>query len=65
MASLSEVERDLLRDRILSGIAAAKDRGKTFGRKADERPKSDHLDSKVLALIEVVRSFGLSPENSI
>jgi len=43
MAALSEFERDLLRERTRSGIAAAKDRGKTFGRKAGNRPKSDRL----------------------
>lgn len=57
MAALSEFERDLLRERIRSGIAAAKARGKTFGRKAGDRPKSDRLAPKVLTLIEEGRSY--------
>ncbi len=57
MAALSEFERDLLRERICSGIAAAKARGKTFGRKAGDRPKSDRLAPKVLAMIEEGRSY--------
>lgn len=57
MATLAEFERDLLRERIRSGIAAAKARGKTFGRKTGERPKSDRLAPKVLKLLEDGRSY--------
>jgi putative DNA-invertase from lambdoid prophage Rac len=57
MAALSEFERDLLRERIRSGIAAAKARGKTFGRKAGNCPKSDRLTPKVLCLREKGRSY--------
>ncbi len=57
MAALSEFERDLLRERIRSGIAAAKARGKTFGRKAGDRPKSDRLTPKVLGLLEKGQSY--------
>jgi DNA invertase Pin-like site-specific DNA recombinase len=57
MATLAEFERDLLRERIRSGIAAAKARGKTFGRKTGERPKSDRLASKVMKLLEEGRSY--------
>ena len=57
MASLAEFERDLLRERIRSGIAAAQARGKIFGRKKGERSKSDRLTPKVLALVEEGRSF--------
>lgn len=57
MAALSEFERDLLRERIRSGIASAMARGKTFGRKAGDRPKSDRLAPKVLGLSEKGRSY--------
>ena len=68
MAALAEFERDLLRERIRSGIAAAKAKGRTFGRKTGERPKADRLAPKVLRLLEEGRSYrfiarevGLSP----
>ncbi len=57
MAALSEFERDLLRERIRSGFAAAKAKGKTFGRKPGERPKSDRLAPKVLRLLEQGKSY--------
>jgi putative DNA-invertase from lambdoid prophage Rac len=57
MATLAEFERDLLRERIRSGITAAKARGKVFGRKMGERPKSDRLAPKVLNLLEGGRSY--------
>ena len=42
MASLAEFEHDLLRERVRSGIAAAKVRGQTFGRKAGFRLSDKH-----------------------
>ena len=57
MAALAEFERDLLRERIRSGIAAAKANGKTFGRKAGDRPKSDRQTPKVLHLLEKGSSY--------
>jgi DNA invertase Pin-like site-specific DNA recombinase len=57
MAALSEFERDLLRERIRSGIAGAKAKGRTFGRKAGERPKSDRMEPKVLRLLDEGRSY--------
>jgi DNA invertase Pin-like site-specific DNA recombinase len=57
MAALSEFERDLLRERIRSGFAAAKAKGRTFGRKKGERPKSDRLAPKVIGLLEEGRSY--------
>jgi DNA invertase Pin-like site-specific DNA recombinase len=42
MASLAEFEHDLLRERVRSGIAAAKARGQTFGRRAGYRPSDRH-----------------------
>ena len=42
MASLAEFEHDLLRERVRSGIAAAKARGQTFGRRPGYRPSDRH-----------------------
>lgn len=57
MATLAEFERDLLRERIKSGIAAAKARGKVLGRQTGQRPKSDRLAPKVMSLIDEGRSY--------
>ena len=51
MASLAEFERDLMRERVRSGMAAAKARGKRFGRRPGQRIKSDRLAPKVLELV--------------
>ena len=42
MASLAEFEHELLRERVRSGIAAAKARGQTFGREKGHRPSDRH-----------------------
>ena len=59
LAGISEFERDLLRERVRSGLAAAKARGKKLGRQPGQRPKSDRLASKVLALAAGGRSYSL------
>lgn len=59
LAGIAEFEHDLLRERIRSGLAAAKARGKTLGRQPGQRPKSDRLASKVLALVAQGRSYRL------
>jgi len=51
MSSLAEFEHDLLRERVQSGIAAAKARGQTFGRRPGYRP-SDKQAPKVVELSE-------------
>ena len=51
MASLAEFEHDLLRERVRSGIAAAKARGQSFGRKQGYRPSDRHA-SEVIRLSE-------------
>jgi DNA invertase Pin-like site-specific DNA recombinase len=55
----AEFERELIQERIRSGIAAAKARGKRLGRQPGQRPKSDRLAPKVLALIGQGRSYRL------
>ncbi|MFM0069088.1 recombinase family protein [Paraburkholderia aspalathi] len=57
MAALAEFERDLLRERVRSGIAAAQARGVVFGRRAGQRVKSDKIAPKVLALIAAGQSY--------
>lgn len=51
MASLAEFEHDLLRERVRSGIAAAKARGQSFGRRPGYRP-SDRQAPEVIRLAE-------------
>lgn len=57
MASLAEFERDLIRERVKSGIAAAKARGKRIGRQPGQRIKSDRLAPKVLRMVEEGTSY--------
>lgn len=57
MASLAEFESDLIRERVKSGIAAAKARGKKIGRQPGHRIKSDRLAPKVLTMIEGGNSY--------
>ena len=59
LAGIAEFERELTQERIRSGIAAAKARGKRLGRQPGQRPKSDRLALKVMALIEQGRSYRL------
>ncbi|MFT6103610.1 MAG: DNA invertase Pin-like site-specific DNA recombinase [Paracoccaceae bacterium] len=57
LAGIAQFERDLMSERIKSGLAAAKARGKKLGRQKGQRPKSDRLAPKVMALIEEGRSY--------
>ena len=59
LAGIAEFERELTQERIRSGIAAAKARGKRLGRQPGQRPKSDRLALKVMALIKQGRSYRL------
>jgi len=72
MAALAEFERDLLRERVRSGIAAARKRGVVFGRRPGQRVKSDRLGHKVLQLVgaghsyrEISHRLGLSKNTSL
>lgn len=57
LSGIAEFERDLLSDRVKSGLAAAKARGKRLGRPPGHRPKSDRLAPHVLSAIEQGRSY--------
>jgi putative DNA-invertase from lambdoid prophage Rac len=59
LAGIAAFERELTQERIRSGIAAAKARGKRLGRQPGHRPKSDRLASQVMALVANGRSFRL------
>ncbi|MEM6942148.1 MAG: recombinase family protein [Pseudomonadota bacterium] len=56
LSGLAAFERDLTRERVLSGLAAAKARGKKLGRQPGPRP-SDRLAPKVLAAHAAGRSY--------
>lgn len=57
LSGIAEFERDLISERVKSGLAAAKARGKALGRQTGERPKSDRLAPKVMSLIAEGRSY--------
>lgn len=46
----AEFERDLLRDRVCSGLAAARAKGRIGGRRLGDRPSDKHAD-QVMALL--------------
>ena len=57
MAALAEFERDLVRERVRSGLAAAKARGKVLGRRPGQRIKADVLGPKVIEMVKAGRSY--------
>jgi putative DNA-invertase from lambdoid prophage Rac len=59
LAGIAEFDRELIQERIRLGMAAAKARGKRLGRQSGQRPKSDRLAPKVLALVGQGRSYRL------
>lgn len=67
MASLAEFEHDLLREKVRSGIAAAKARGQTLGRKKGHRPSDDYApevirlsEDEKLSQREIAGRLGIS-----
>lgn len=57
LAGIAQFERNLLSERVKSGLAAVRARGKKLGRQPGQRPKSDKLAPKVLQAIEDGRSY--------
>ena len=57
LAGIAQFERDLLSERVKSGLAAAKARGRKLGRQPGQRPKSDRLAPKVLQAVADGRSY--------
>jgi putative DNA-invertase from lambdoid prophage Rac len=57
MAALAEFDRDLLRERVRSGIAAARKRGVLLGRRPGQRTTADHYAPKVLKLVGEGQSY--------
>ena len=62
MAGLAEFERDLIRERVKSGLAAARDRGVKLGRQPGQRP-SDKKAKRVLELHRGGLSYRLIGRN--
>jgi len=62
MAGLAEFERDVIRERVKSGLVAAKSRGVALGRQVGQRP-SDKKAKKVLRLHGEGRSYRLIGRN--
>ncbi len=57
LAGIAQFERDLLSERVKSGLAAARARGKKLGRQLGQRPKSDKLAPKVVQSVAEGRSY--------
>ena len=57
LSGISEFERDLISERVRSGLASAKARGRRLGRQVGDRPKSDRLGPRVLELVGHGRSY--------
>ena len=57
LSGTAQFERDLISERVKSGLPAAKARGKKLGRQPGQRPKSDRLAPKVLQAVSEGRSY--------
>ncbi len=62
LSGIAEFERDLISERVKSGLAAARARGRKLGRQPGQRPKSDRLAPKVVALVDEGRMVALVDE---
>ena len=57
MSVLAEFERDLLRERVRSGIAPAQACGVRFGRQPGQRVKADRHQKRALELVAAGQSY--------
>lgn len=57
LAGIAQFERDLISERVKSGLAAARARGKKLGCQPGQRPKSDKLSPKVMKAVDEGRSY--------
>ena len=57
LAGIAQFERDLLSERVKSGLAAARAKVKKLGRQPGQRPKSDKLAPKVIQAVTDGRSY--------
>jgi putative DNA-invertase from lambdoid prophage Rac len=65
LASMAEFERELIRERVRSGIAHARARGKVFGRPrggkiADSCDRINELRARQMSVRAIAREVGLS-----
>jgi putative DNA-invertase from lambdoid prophage Rac len=57
LAGIAQFERDLLSERVKSGLAAARARGKKLGRQPGQRPTADKVADKGIAAVAEGRSY--------
>ena len=57
LAGIAQFERDLLSERVKSGLAAVRRRGKKLGRQKGQRPVSDKVAPKVIQAAKEGRSY--------
>ena len=60
MAGLAEFERDLIRDRVKSGLAAARARGVKLGRQLGQRPSGSACMPTGFPIGSFARNVGMS-----
>lgn len=57
LAGIAQFERDLLSERVKSGLASARKRGKKLGRQKGQRPVADKVAPKVIQAVSEGRSY--------